>query len=298
MNLQGLEALPAWDMDSHIFQVLSHLGRRTSLEFHAVISPGVHLGTLTDFERKGLIQDGEPVGNGRWVCAQVCQLRAAHTACPGAVWRVMWCNWVRPGAAWMTDERSESWGLCAGLSTVNPRKGPPGGEVTSSMVVPKKIRKPVTRHPTSGNSATAISGSLVWRIFIQKDGLQLCLDWPGILLQETLEGDVFQMFLVVQCSTWMPLVLYQEGNWGKPWQSRAGHIRPGHHWEPSLGSPDALISMCVKVGLEGWYSLLTGAGWWAPCDLGSCQNHTWRRAVRMEIGSLRCFHFRAWDSIF
>ena len=75
----------------------------------------------------------------------------------------------------------------------------------------KKTRKPVTRHPPSGNSATAIWGSLGWRIFIQKDVLQLCLDLPGILLQETLEGEVFQKFQVVQWSTRMPLVLYQEG---------------------------------------------------------------------------------------
>ena len=59
---------------------------------HVVISPGVELGTLTGFERKGLIQDGEPVGNGRCVWAQVCQLRAENTTCPGNVWRVMWCN--------------------------------------------------------------------------------------------------------------------------------------------------------------------------------------------------------------
>ena len=32
---------------------------------HVAISPGVHLGTLTAFERKGLIQDGEQVENGR-----------------------------------------------------------------------------------------------------------------------------------------------------------------------------------------------------------------------------------------
>ena len=32
---------------------------------HVVISLGVQLGTLTGFERKGLIQDGELVGNGR-----------------------------------------------------------------------------------------------------------------------------------------------------------------------------------------------------------------------------------------
>ena len=74
----------------------------------------------------------------------------------------------------------------------------------------KKTRKPVTRNPASGNSATASWGSLGWKIFIQKDVLQLCLDWPGLLLQETLKGEVFQIFQAVQCSTLMPLVLYQE----------------------------------------------------------------------------------------
>ena len=59
---------------------------------HVVISPGVELGTLRGFERKGLIQDGEAVGNGRCVWAQVCQLRAENTTCPGDVWRVMWCK--------------------------------------------------------------------------------------------------------------------------------------------------------------------------------------------------------------
>ena len=108
----------------------------------------------------------------------------------------------------MSDERSGSRGLCAGVSTVNPRKGPLGGEVTSLMEEPKRTWNPVTRHPSPSNSATASWGSLGWRVFIKKDVLQLCLDCPGILLQETLEGEVFQ---VVQCSTWMPLVLYQEG---------------------------------------------------------------------------------------
>lgn len=51
--------------DSHMFQVLSHLCLRTSLEVHAGIIPGVHVGTPTGFERQGLIQDGEQVGNGR-----------------------------------------------------------------------------------------------------------------------------------------------------------------------------------------------------------------------------------------
>ena len=88
--------------------------------------------------------------------------------------------------------------------------GPPVGEVTSLMADPKRTWNPVTRHPPSGNSATAGWGSLSWRVFIQKDVLQLCLDWPGLLLQETLKGEVFQIFQAVQCSTLMPLVLYQE----------------------------------------------------------------------------------------
>ena len=159
---------------------------------------GGQVGTPTGFERQGLIQDAKQVWNGRWVWAQVCQLRAAHTACLGAVWSAVWCNWVRPRAVWMRDQRSESWGLCAGLSTVNPRKGPPGGEVTSSMADSNGTRNPATSHTPSSNSATASWGSLDWRVFIQKDVLQLCLDWPGILLQETLEGEVFQMFQVAQ----------------------------------------------------------------------------------------------------
>ena len=71
--------------------------------------------------------------------------------------------------------------------------------------------EPSNHAPTSSNSATASRGSLGWSVFIQKDGLQLCFDWPGLLLQETMEGEVFQMFQAVQCSTWMPLVLYKEG---------------------------------------------------------------------------------------
>ena len=70
---------------------------------------------------------------------------------------------------------------------------------------------PVNRHPPSSNSATASWGSLGWRVFIQKYVLQLCVKWPGLLLQETLEEEIFQMFQSVQHSTLMPLILYQEG---------------------------------------------------------------------------------------
>ena len=80
------------------------------------------------------------------------------------------------------------------------------------MADPNRNLNLVTRHPPSSNSATASWGSLGWRVFIQKDVLQLCVDWPRLLLQETLEGEVFQMFQSVQHSTWMPLILYQEGH--------------------------------------------------------------------------------------
>ena len=77
------------------------------------------------------------------------------------------------------------------MSAVNPRKGPLGGEVTPSMADHDRNLNPVTRHPPSSNSATASWGSLGWRVFIQKDVLQLCVNWPGLLLQEILEGEVF-----------------------------------------------------------------------------------------------------------
>ena len=150
--------------------------------------------------------------------------------------RAVWRNCVRPVAAWMTGGWSVSQGLCAGLSTVYPRKGPPGGEVTSSIEDPNRTQNPVSRNPPSSNSAAANWGSLGWRVFIQKDALQLCLDRPGVLLQKTLEGEVFQMFQAFQCSTWKPLVLYQEVIYGNLSQRRAGHTRAGCHWEPSLGS--------------------------------------------------------------
>ena len=79
------------------------------------------------------------------------------------------------------------------------------------MADPNRNLNLVTRHPPSSNSATESWGTLGWSVFIQKDVLQLCVDWPGLLLQETLEGEVFQMFQLVQCSNWMPLILYQEG---------------------------------------------------------------------------------------
>ena len=82
-----------------------------------------------------------------------------------------------------------------------------GGEVAFSMADPNRNLNLVTRLPPSSNSATASWGSLGWRVFIQKDVLQLCVDWPRLLLQETLEGEVFQMFQLVQHSTWMPLIL-------------------------------------------------------------------------------------------
>ena len=49
----------------HMFHVFSHLCLKISLEVHAGIIPGVQVGTQTGFERQGLIQDREQVGNGR-----------------------------------------------------------------------------------------------------------------------------------------------------------------------------------------------------------------------------------------
>ena len=89
---------------------------------------------------------------------------------------------------------------------------PPGGEVTSMMADPKRlgtlqqgthllatVSLPVEAHLTGESSFRRMFSSCVFT------------HQGWILLQETLEGEVFQMFQVVQCSIWLPLVLYQQG---------------------------------------------------------------------------------------
>ena len=76
------------------------------------------------------------------------------------------------------------------------------------------------------------------------------------------------MFQAVQCSTWIPLVLYEECTSGNP-----GNLELPTPVVATTGSPPcavafALISMCRKVGLEGRFSLWAGADWCACGDLG------------------------------
>ena len=83
-----------------------------------------------------------------------------------------------------------------------------------------------------------------------------------------MEGDVFQMFQEVQCSTWCL--------WS--FTRRAPRVTPGNlelatqglasTGSPSWAVPGALISMCREGGLEGRFSLWAGAGWWARGYLG------------------------------
>ena len=153
------------------------------------------------------------------------------------------------------------------MSTLNRRKGHPGGEVTFSMTDPKRTWKPVTRHPPSSNRATASWGSLGWRFFIQKDVLQLCLDWPGILLQKPWREQFFRCFRQFSAQ---PGCLWS-------FSRRAPKVTPGNlelatagnaaTWSSLWAGPRALISMCGKVGLEGRFSLWGAAGWWARGDL-------------------------------
>ena len=71
------------------------------------------------------------------------------------------------------------------------------------------------------------------------------------------------MFQVVQHSTWMNLILYQEGTEGNPNQPRPGHTSPGRHFKPSLGSASCPHIHVQGRGLDGRFSLWAGACWWA-----------------------------------
>ena len=168
----------------------------------------------------------------------------------------------------MRDDRSGSQGLCAGVSNVNPRNGPQGGEVSPLTADPNRTQNPVTRHPPSGNSVTASWGSLGWRVFIQKDVLHLCLDWPWLLLQETLEGEVFQMFQAVQHSTFMPLSFTRRSPKVISVNLELATPSLASTGSPPWAAPAALISMCREGGRERRFSLWTGAGYWAHGDLG------------------------------
>lgn len=64
----------------------------------------------------------------------------------------------------------------------------------------------------------------------------------------------------------MPLVLTRRAPKVIPGNLGAGHTRPGHHWEPSLGSASCLISIWGKWDLEGRFSEQE-TGWWARGDL-------------------------------
>ena len=183
--------------------------------------------------------------------AQVSTQSCTHSL-PVAVWRAVCCNCVRPRAAWMRDEWSVSRGLCAGLSTVNPRKGPPGGEVTSSIEDPSRTRNPVTRNPPSSNSATASWGSLGWRVFIQKDVLQLCLKWLGLLLHKHWRERFFRCFR--RFST-QPGCLWSFIRRSPKVILELATASLAFSGSPPWAAPAAIISMCGEGVLDGRFSL-------------------------------------------
>ena len=76
------------------------------------------------------------------------------------------------------------------------------------------------------------------------------------------------MFQEVQCSTWIPLVLYQSAPQVTPGNLELATPVVAATGSPPCAAPFALISMCGKVGLEGRFSLWAGADWYVRGDLG------------------------------
>ena len=111
------------------------------------------------------------VSLGPGLSAQSCTYSLPRSCVEGCV--------VQLSEAWgCMDEGSAVRILRAMCRAVNCQslEGALGGEVTSLMADPNGTRNPVTRHPPSRNRATASRVSLGWRVFIQNDGLPLCLD--------------------------------------------------------------------------------------------------------------------------
>ena len=169
---------------------------------------------------------------------------------------------MRPGAARMRAERSGPRGLCAGLSTVNPRKGPPGGEVTSSMAEPNRTRNPVTRHPPSvgAHLAGESSFSRMFSSCVSTDqGFCFRKPWREWFFR------CFRRFSAQPACLWSfnrraPKVTTRNLELGTRGLATTGN--------PPCTAPAALISMCGKMQLEGRFSLWAGARWSSHGDLG------------------------------
>ena len=152
------------------------------------------------------------------------------------------------------------------MSTVNPRKEPPAGKVSSFAADPNGTWNPVSRHPPPSNSATDGWGSLGWRVFIQKDVLQLCLKWLGLLLHKTLEGEVFRCFRRFSTQPGSLWSFIRRSPKVIPVNLELSTAGLGFSGSPPWAAPAAIISMCGEGGLDGRFSFWAGAGWWARGD--------------------------------
>ena len=167
----------------------------------------------------------------------------------------------------MRDERSVSQGLCAEVSTVNSRKGPPGGEVTSLTADPNRTQNPVTRHPPPSNSATASWAHLAGETSSRRMFSSCVSADQGFCFVKPWRERFFR------CFRWF------SAQPGCLWSftRRSSKVTPGNlelatpglaaTGSPPWAAPAALISMWGEVELEGRFSLWAGTGWWARGDL-------------------------------
>ena len=121
------------------------------------------------WETQCLLQGGDEVLTRRWAWAPGLSPRSHTQPLSGDCGEGCGCNYARCGFA-----RRRGWDIWP-----------------SWQQIPTELGTPITRHPHS--SGSPVASSLGWRQFIEKDVLLLCSDSPGVLLQETLEWETFQI---------------------------------------------------------------------------------------------------------
>ena len=168
----------------------------------------------------------------------------------------------------MRDERSGFGGLCEGLSTVHPIKGPLGCEVTSSVADPNGTGNPKPGTHLLATVPQQVGAPLAGESSSRRMVSSCVSTDQGFCFRKQWREMFFRCFRRLSAQ---PGCLWSFTR-REPKVTR-GNLElatPGvaSTRSPSWAAPGALFYMCREGGLEGRFSVWAGAGWWARSDLG------------------------------
>ena len=153
------------------------------------------------------------------------------------------------------------------MSTVNPRKCPLGGVVTSLVAIPNRTWNPVTRHHLLAISPQTVGAHLAGESSSRRMFSSFVLTDQGFCFRKPWR-ERFSDLSGGPVNNLDASVLTRRARKVTPGNLELATPGLAATGSPPWAAPAALISMCGKVGLEGRFSLWAGASWWARGDLG------------------------------